>query len=35
MKMPKDFVSIYLAVLNDIDPTPVKIIEELKKELTH
>lgn len=30
-----DFVSIYLAVLNDIDPTPVKIIEELKKELTH
>ena len=28
-----DFVSLYLAVLNNVDPTPVKIIEELKKEL--
>lgn len=28
-----DFVSIYLAILNNIDPTPVKIIEKLKKEL--
>lgn len=28
-----DFVSIYLAILNNIDPTPVYIIEKLKKEL--
>lgn len=28
-----DFVSIYLAVLNGINPTPVTIIERLKKEL--
>lgn len=29
-----DFVSIYLAVLNNIDPTPVELVEKLKKELT-
>lgn len=29
-----DFVSAYLAFLNDIDPTPVDLIEKLKKELT-
>lgn len=28
-----DFVSIYVAVLNGVDPTPVPIIEKLKKEL--
>ncbi len=28
-----DFVSYYLAVLNNVDPTPVKVIEFLKKEL--
>lgn len=28
-----DFVSIYLAILNGIDPTPVDLIEKLKKEL--
>lgn len=28
-----DFVSIYLAILNGIDPTPVVLIEKLKKEL--
>lgn len=28
-----DFVSIYLALLNNVDPTPVEIIEKLKKEL--
>lgn len=28
-----DFVSIYLAVLNGVDPTPVVLIEKLKKEL--
>lgn len=28
-----DFVSYYLAVLNDVDPTPVEVIEFLKKEL--
>lgn len=28
-----DFVSIYLALLNGVDPTPVELIEELKKEL--
>ncbi|HUC96007.1 MAG TPA: bifunctional phosphoglucose/phosphomannose isomerase [Candidatus Saccharimonadia bacterium] len=28
-----DFVSIYLAILNNVDPTPVDIIETLKKEL--
>lgn len=28
-----DFVSIYVAVLNGVDPTPVGLIEELKKAL--
>ncbi len=28
-----DFVSIYLAVLNGVDPTPVELIEKFKKEL--
>lgn len=28
-----DFVSIYVAVLNGVDPTPVALIEKLKKEL--
>ncbi|KPL02851.1 MAG: hypothetical protein AMJ90_04695 [candidate division Zixibacteria bacterium SM23_73_2] len=28
-----DFVSLYLAILNRTDPTPVKIIDYLKKEL--
>jgi glucose/mannose-6-phosphate isomerase len=28
-----DLVSIYLAVLKDIDPTPVEVIERLKEEL--
>ena len=28
-----DFVSIYVAILNNVDPTPVMIIEKLKKEL--
>lgn len=29
-----DYVSIYLAILNGIDPTPVNLIENLKKELS-
>ena len=29
-----DFVSIYVAILNNVDPTPVDLIEKLKKELT-
>ncbi|MEE9151352.1 MAG: bifunctional phosphoglucose/phosphomannose isomerase [Thermoplasmata archaeon] len=29
-----DFVSIYLAILRGIDPTPVKAIESFKRELT-
>ena len=29
-----DFLSVYLAVLQDIDPTPVSVIEQLKKELS-
>jgi len=29
-----DFVSIYTALLNGIDPTPVDLIENLKKQLT-
>jgi glucose/mannose-6-phosphate isomerase len=29
-----DFVSIYVAILNGVDPTPVALIEKLKKELT-
>jgi glucose/mannose-6-phosphate isomerase len=28
-----DFVSIYVAILNGVDPTPVPIVEKLKKEL--
>jgi glucose/mannose-6-phosphate isomerase len=28
-----DFVSIYVAILNGVDPTPVKLIEKLKAEL--
>jgi len=28
-----DFVSYYLAVLNEVDPTPVEVIEALKKKL--
>ena len=28
-----DFVSVYLAVLNQTDPIPVELIEKLKKEL--
>lgn len=28
-----DFVSYYLAVLNEVDPTPVEVIESLKKSL--
>jgi glucose/mannose-6-phosphate isomerase len=28
-----DFVSLYLAMLNNVDPTPVEIIEKLKLEL--
>ncbi len=28
-----DFVSLYLALLNNIDPTPVDLIEKLKLEL--
>lgn len=29
-----DFVSIYLAVLNGVDPTPVALVEKLKAELS-
>lgn len=28
-----DYVSIYVAILNGVDPTPVALIEQLKKEL--
>jgi glucose/mannose-6-phosphate isomerase len=28
-----DFVSIYIAILNGVDPTPVVLVEKLKKEL--
>lgn len=28
-----DFVSIYLAILNNVDPTPVELVERLKAEL--
>ena len=28
-----DLVSLYLAVLRDIDPSPVEVIERLKAEL--
>ncbi len=30
-----DFASIYVAILNGIDPTPVEIIERLKKDLAN
>ncbi len=29
-----DFASYYLAILDDVDPTPVDVIEELKRKLT-
>jgi glucose/mannose-6-phosphate isomerase len=29
-----DFVSLYLAFLNSVDPTPVQVIEDLKKRLS-
>jgi len=29
-----DFVSIYVAILNNVDPTPVDLIEKFKKELS-
>lgn len=29
-----DFISYYLAILNDVDPTPVEVIEELKEKLS-
>jgi len=28
-----DFASIYVAILNGVDPTPVPLIEKLKQEL--
>ena len=28
-----DFVSIYLGIINGVDPTPVALVERLKKEL--
>ena len=28
-----DYISFYLALLNQVDPTPVALIEEFKKEL--
>jgi glucose/mannose-6-phosphate isomerase len=28
-----DFVSVYVAILNGVDPTPVALIEKLKSEL--
>lgn len=30
-----DFVSIYVAILNGVDPTPVDLVENLKKELVN
>lgn len=30
-----DFVSIYVAILNGVDPTPVDLVENLKKELAN
>jgi glucose/mannose-6-phosphate isomerase len=30
-----DFVSIYVAILNGVDPTPVALIEKLKHEMTN
>jgi glucose/mannose-6-phosphate isomerase len=29
-----DFVSLYMAYLNEIDPTPVQVIETLKQKLS-
>ena len=29
-----DYVSIYLALLNGVDPTPVELVERFKKELS-
>jgi glucose/mannose-6-phosphate isomerase len=29
-----DFVSVYLAILNGVDPTPVDLVEKFKKELS-
>jgi glucose/mannose-6-phosphate isomerase len=29
-----DFVSLYLAYLNNVDPTPVEVIDYLKKNLS-
>ena len=29
-----DFASIYLAILNQVNPTPVDLVEKLKKELS-
>jgi glucose/mannose-6-phosphate isomerase len=29
-----DFASFYLAMLNDVDPTPVEAIDHLKRELS-
>jgi glucose/mannose-6-phosphate isomerase len=31
--MLADWVSYYLAVLEDVDPTPVALVEEFKKRL--
>jgi len=28
-----DFISFYLAMLNEVDPTPVEVIDYLKNEL--
>jgi glucose/mannose-6-phosphate isomerase len=33
MMLLGDFASVYLAYLNDVDPTPVKKIDELKRQL--
>jgi glucose/mannose-6-phosphate isomerase len=29
-----DWVSFYLAIMNGIDPTPVRVIDYLKRELS-
>jgi len=34
LTMLGDFVSLYTALLNNLDPSPVELIEKLKKELT-
>jgi hypothetical protein len=28
-----DFTSVYLALLNQVDPTPVEIIEDFKEQM--